>query len=196
MHQAFSLLTACSLLMQPALAAAQASKAERDRQLHEIIFKNYPPRALAAGEQGAVFFTVSLDRDAHPTTCQVTHGSGHPLLDVETCQLIMLHAVFNRARDADGRVTKQTTEGVVNWTIPGREPAPIKPIALVGTAKPEPQVCKKTVRTGTVAGVERTCMTPSEWARQSDDTKEPWEAIQGRKGMTAGDQGCIAPSGC
>jgi TonB family protein len=126
MYRGKSLFAVGLLLAQPAFAANQASKAEKNRQLSEIIFQNYPPRALAAGEQGAVFFIVRLDKDAHPTSCEVTHGSGHPLLDAETCDLIVQHAVFNSARDASGRVVKETTEGVVNWTIPGRSPEPIR----------------------------------------------------------------------
>ena len=177
MHKRFSLLTAGLLLAQPALAA--------DRQLHEIVFQNYPPRALAAGEEGPVFFTVTLDKDAHPTTCQVTHGSGYPLLDEETCKLIVQHAVFRAARDANGRVTRQTTEGVVNWTIPGHTPAPINFSPVAAKSKPEPQVCKKNLRAGTLSSVERICMTPTQWARQSDDMKKPYEDMQGKKGFTS-----------
>ena len=181
------------LLAQPVFAADQASKVEKNRQLSEIIFQNYPPRALAAGEQGAVFFIVRLDKDAHPTSCEVTHGSGHPLLDAETCELIVQHAVFNSARDANGHVVKETTEGVVNWTIPGRAPEPIKPILLTGNDKPEKQICKKTVKMGTLSGVERTCMTPTEWARQSDNQKQVYEDIQGKKGNSVcGDVGAAA----
>jgi TonB family protein len=189
------LLAAATILAQPAFAADQASKAEQKRQLSEIVFKNYPPRALAAGEQGAVFFVVSLDKDAHPTSCEVTHGSGHPLLDAETCQLIVQYAVFNSARDADGHIAKQTTEGVVNWTIPGRAPEPIKPILLTGNDKPEKQICKKNARMGSIAGVERICMTPTEWARQSDDMKQVYEDMQGKKGATT-EQMCNGGVNC
>ena len=194
MNRSVSVFAGSLLLTQPALAADQSAKAEQNRQISEVVFQNYPPRALAAGEQGAVFFVVSLDKDAHATRCEVTHGSGHPLLDAETCELIVQHAVFKSARDANGRVVKQTTEGVVNWTIPGRSPAPINPILLTGNNKPETQVCKKNVRVGTLAATERTCMTPSEWARQTDQMKEPWEEVQGRKGSTREDM-CIG-SGC
>jgi len=185
MHRCISLLAAGLVLAQPAFAADQPSKAETNRQLSEIVFKSYPPRALAAGEQGAVFFVVSLDKDAHPTSCEVTHGSGHPLLDAETCQLIVQYAVFNSARDANGHAVKQTTEGVVNWTIPGRAPEPIKPVLLTGNDKPEKQICKKNARMGTIAGVERICMTPTEWARQSDDMKQVYDDMQGRKGYSS-----------
>jgi hypothetical protein len=136
----------------------------------------------------------------------VTHGSGHPLLDSETCELIVQHAVFNASKDANGHVVKETAEGVVNWTIPGHAPVPINPVVLTGNDRPEPQVCKKTVRIGTLAGFERTCMTPSEWAKQSDQEKQTYEDIQGKKGnsvcsltgsssgMEGGISGASAPS--
>ena len=187
MHRSYSCVSVALLVAQPLLAAeSRTAKAQREQQIREVVFQNYPPRALAAGEQGAVYFIVKLDKDAHPTECEVTHGSGHPLLDIETCQLIVLHAVFKSARDANGHLIKQTAEGVVNWTIPGREQTPITPILVVGNARPEKQICKKTTRIGTLSAVERTCMTPSEWAKQSDEMKQPFYELQGRKGFTSG----------
>ena len=184
MQKYFSFVAVVVLLAQPAIAADQPTKADRDRQMHEIVFQNYPPHALAAGEEGPVFFTVALDKDAHPVSCQVTHGSGFPDLDEETCNLIVQHAVFSSARDANGRVVKQTAEGVVNWTLPGHTPAPINLTTAATSSKPEPQVCRKNVRVGTLAGVERTCMTPSEWAKQSDDMKRNYADFQGKKGAS------------
>jgi periplasmic protein TonB len=186
MGKATSLFAAALLISQPVFAADQASKAAKDRQISEIVFQNYPPRALAAGEEGPVFFTVTLDKDAHPTSCQVTHGSGHPQLDDETCKLIVQHAVFKSARDANGRLVRETAEGVVNWTIPGHTPAPISSAASAAAApaNTERQVCKKTLRMGTLADYERTCMTPSQWAHQSDEQKQTYEELQGRKGST------------
>jgi TonB family protein len=185
MGRNLSLAVAGILFAQPLFAAnPPATKAAHDQQLSEIVFQNYPPRALAAGEEGPVFFTVTLDKDAHPTSCQVTHGSGHPLLDEETCNLIVQHAVFNSARDASGRVVRQTTEGVVNWTLPGHTPAPINPTVLTASTTPEPQVCKKTLRMGTLSSYERTCMTPSQWAKQSDEQKQPYDEMQGRRGSS------------
>src|SRR5205823_4878314 len=144
-------------------------------------------RALAAGEEGPVFFNVTLDKDAHPVTCQVTHGSGYPDLDEETCGLIVQHALFSAARDPNGRLVRETAEGVVNWTLPGHTPVPINLGALATAAKPEPQICKKTVRVGTLAETDRTCMTPTEWARQSDQMKLPYDEMQGRKGFSRED---------
>jgi protein TonB len=181
MNDRLSLIAAALMMAQPVLATP-AAKQEQQRQLSEIVFQNYPPRALAAGEQGAVFFLVTLDKDAQPTSCQVTHGSGHPLLDAETCNLIVQHAVFKSARDANGHVVRETAEGVVNWTIPGRAPVPVNPVLLTDNEKPEKQVCKKNLKMGTLSGYERVCMTPTEWARQGDEMKRRYDDMQGRKG--------------
>jgi TonB family protein len=196
MGKQLSLFAAGLMLAEPPLAASQAAMADRNRQLSEIIFQNYPPRALAAGEEGPVFFTVTLDKDAHPTSCQVTHGSGHPLLDGETCNLIVQHAVFNSARNAKGQVVRETTEGVVNWTLPGHTPAPINFGEMASSAKPEPQICKKNLRMGTLASYERICLTPTEWARQSDNMKQPYEDMQGKKGFSNEDIGTCIGSNC
>ena len=185
MQKSFSFITAGLLIAQPLFAAGQPSKAERDRQLHEIVFQNYPEHALAAGEEGAVFFKVTLDKDARPMSCQVTHGSGYPDLDEETCNLIVQHAVFSAARDANGKVVSQTTEGVVNWTLPGHAPPPINMTALATSSQPERQVCKKNLRMGSLSSVERICMTPTEWAKQSDEMKQVYEDMQGKKGFTS-----------
>ena len=181
MKRSITLVALGSLLATPVLAAPQMNPAKM-QQISEVVFKNYPPRALANGEQGAVYFTVTLDKEANPTSCQVTHGSGHPLLDQETCDLIVQHATFNSVKDASGRATKSSHEGVVNWRIPGAPPVDVTPIPLNSASAPERQVCKSTVRAGTLAGVQRTCMSSSEWARMTDEARKTWDEMQGRKG--------------
>lgn len=187
-------IAATALVAQPLLAGPPQMNPKNMRQISEVMFKNYPPRALLAGEQGPVYFVVTLDKDAHPTSCQVTHGSGYPLLDQETCDLIVQHAVFNSAKDANGRVRAGVHEGVVNWTIPGQTPAPINPIPLTAETAPEKQVCRNTQRVGSLAGVQRTCMTQSEWARQTDQTRQTWRQIQGQ-GYTNCVPGGVVASG-
>ncbi len=170
----------------PTTAAEPAQKEKRMRQMTEVMFQNYPPRALAAGEQGSVFFVVKLDDKAHPTSCEVTHSSGYPLLDAETCAMIVRHGVFKSVIGPEGKLKRSTHEGVVNWTIPGKAPVPIKAIPVTASTKPDKQICKRTVRTGTLGGVERTCMTQSEWDRASKETQDFWRELQGRKGSTSG----------
>lgn len=182
----FALASAVLAAAIPAAAAEPASKEKRLRQMTEVMLQNYPPRALAAGEQGAVFFVVKLDDKAHPTSCEVTHSSGHPLLDAETCAMIVRHAVFKSVIGPNGKLKRSTHEGVVNWRIPGTAPVPVKPIPVTASTKPEKQICKRTIKTGTLGGVERTCMTQAEWDRARTETQELWGDLQGKKGTTSG----------
>ena len=182
----FALASAVLAAAIPAAAAETPDKEKRMRQMTEVMLKNYPPRALAAGDQGAVFFIVKLDDKAHPTSCEVTHSSGHPLLDAETCAMIVRHGVFKSVIGPDGKLKQSTHEGVVNWRIPGAAPVAVKAIPVTASTKPEKQICKRTVKTGTLGGVERTCMTQAEWERARKDTQEYWNELQGRKGSTSG----------
>lgn len=157
----------------------------------EVFQKLYPPRAIAAHEEGLVGFVVTLDNQGAVRRCQVTHSSGHPLLDEETCKLITMNAVFKPDPGLSPSQTK-TSEGVINWKLPASvaTPAPPKPVAVA--AAPEKMICKKSIRIGTLAAVERTCMTPSEWSKQSDAQKQFWDEQQGRKGYTRCNSGGAA----
>ena len=184
-------IAASTLLAGPA-GAAQKGEAERKQQLSEIVFQNYPAQSLAAGEQGPVYFIVNLDDKAHATSCQVTHGSGFPRLDEETCRLIVNHAVFKSALNSEGRAVKSTHEGVVNWRIPGTPQPPINPIPLAKAQAPEAKICKRKVKVGTLAGFERTCMTQHEWDLAARESQDLWSEWQGRHGSTTD---CGAGSG-
>ena len=173
------------LAAAPAFAQAADQKAAQNAANWEIFQKLYPSRALAAKEEGAVGFRVTIDGTGAVTQCQVTHSSGHPLLDEETCNLITLHAEFKPETEGS-RSQVRTREGVIAWKLPGSSTQLAAPRQLAAGSAPEKKVCKKTVRTGTLSGFERTCMTPTEWNRQADEMKEPWEDLQGKKGSTHG----------
>ena len=148
--------------------------------------KLYPKRALAAGEQGLVAFQLTLDRNGHPTACQVTHSSGHKLLDNETCDLLMMHAVFQPPKDAEGnRLAVFRTEGVINWRVPGGDTKLVSPVKVAKIDPLEKKICKRTLRIGTLAGYERTCMTAREWETQRAESLGYMDEIQG-KGFTSG----------
>jgi protein TonB len=181
-----SLIAALALLAAgPAFAQATETQAQRNASNWDIFLKLYPARALAAHEEGAVGFTVTLDAKGDVTDCQVTHSSGHPLLDQETCKLVTLNAVFH-PDPALGPSQTKTHEGVINWKLPASTAALPPPTPIAQADGLEKVVCKKSIRTGTLAGVERTCMTQREWTRQSDETKQTWDEVQGRKGSTKG----------
>ena len=163
-----------------------AITAAREAANFDTLMKYYPPRALAAREQGLVGFNVRIDKAGHPTECEVTHSSGHRRLDDETCQLVLIHAVFKPVRDAAGDKTTQISEGVVNWKIPGADGAAVMaPTKVTAANAPEKMICKRELKTGTLADYERTCMKRSEWKRMSDQMKETWEEIK-RNAVTNG----------
>lgn len=181
-----SVTIACAtMLAVPAFAQTSAQQASQNASTWDIFLKLYPARAIAAHEEGAVGFTVTLDSQGDVTDCKVTHSSGHPLLDQETCKLVTLNAVFKPDPSLGPSQTK-THEGVINWKLPASTAVLSAPQAISGNAAPEKVICKKNVRTGTLAGVERTCMTQRDWNRQSDETKQTWDELQGRKGSTHG----------
>jgi protein TonB len=188
MDKRVSLVALVALLGTAAVSQA-APPQQPSKQLSEIVFQNYPPRALAAGEQGPVYFIVKLDDHASPTSCEVTHGSGYPQLDSETCNMIVQYATFRSVLGADGKPTKSTHEGVVYWRIPGTPAPEINPIPVTAATAPEPQICKRTPRAGTLSGFNRQCMTKREWDLATRRTQDHWGEYQGRYGQVCEDQG-------
>jgi transmembrane sensor len=171
--------------VQPALPIQEAKrasvKAVRDAKNWHVLHKLYPPRALSAGEEGLVGFKVKIDSSGNPTECAITHTSGFPLLDLETCQLIMVHAVFKRPNGIS-LSQQRAYEGVVNWKLPSTPlaavPAAPKPIDVA--AAPEKLICKRARKTGSHAAFERICMTQRDWERSSDENKGIWQEQQGK----------------
>jgi TonB family protein len=168
---------AAALFVLPSYAQSQDAKAARDTLNWGIFEKLYPARALNAREEGAVGFTVTLDSKGEVTGCQVTHSSGHPLLDEETCKVVTMHAQFTPDPHLGPSQTK-THEGLIAWKLPESSPVLAAPKPILASASPEKIVCKKTLRAGTLAAFDRTCMTPTEWAKQSDQQKEPFTEAQ------------------
>jgi TonB family protein len=178
---------AALLLSAPPTSAQTAqSQAAANAANWDIFLKLYPKRALEAREEGAVGFVVTLDSRGDVTDCKVTHSSGHPLLDQETCKLVTMNAVFRPDPNLGPSQTK-THEGMIAWKLPDSTTPLTPPTAIAASSQAaEKVICKKSIATGTLASVERTCLTQREWNRQSDNAKEMWEDIQGKKGSTHG----------
>jgi periplasmic protein TonB len=169
----------------PAPATPSPEAVARDAANNEVILSEYPPRARAAGEQGSVGFKVALDREGYATSCEVVQSSGYKRLDQETCDLILNRAVFKGVRGTSGRKTNVVTTGVVNWRLPGAA-ATRAPVRTASAAKSEKKICKRKVKTGSLADYERLCATAAEWARMSENTQREWGALQGTHGSTRG----------
>ena len=167
-----------------ASAPETSAKQKRDAKNWDVLQSMYPKRALANREEGLVGFTVKIDAAGSPTECKVTHTSGHPLLDQETCQLIMIHATFKKP-DGISLSQQRLYEGVVNWKLPSTPLAavPASPAPIAASAAPEPIICKRTPKIGTLAAFERTCMTEKEWVKATAETQDYWQDVR-RKGTT------------
>lgn len=177
MRPAF-LLVAAALIAAPAIAATQRS----DLGNAETLMKLYPPRALAAGEEGLVGFEVQLDKAGHPTSCAITQSSGFPRLDQETCTVITQHAVF--AANPGVGSGSSAHKGQIAWKLPaGRTPTTLA--ANAAADKPAKTICKRVPVTGSNARFERVCMSSAQWAEAQDDTKSNYSELQG-KGFTQG----------
>lgn len=177
-------LAAALFAAAPAFGQATRPAADQNASNWDVFQRLYPPRAIKAREQGVVGFRVSIDAKGAVTDCQVIQSSGHPLLDQETCKLITLNAEFAPESGLSGSQVR-TRDGVITWKLPNSGAVLNVPQATAAGSSPEKVVCKKFVRTGTVASAERTCMTEREWARQSDDGKSTWQDAQGQ-GFTHG----------
>jgi TonB family protein len=177
-----------ALLVGAATAASAGTSTDKDRDARngEVVFSQYPARALAAGEQGSVGFNVTLDRDGYATACEVTHSSGYKRLDSETCQLILSRAEFKGIRGPDGRKTNTVAQGVVNWRLPAGTAAASTSPVRIAAAKPAKKICRRRIKTGSLADYERLCATQADWDRMAQRTKEEWGAVQGTLGSTRG----------
>ena len=152
----------------------------------EFIFSKYPPRALAAGEQGAVRFRAEVDAKGNVMGCKVTAGSGYERLDRETCDLIVNHATFKPTLDGDGKAREAIHDGIVNWRIPGAPPA--AKVALIGGKSPDEVVCKRITKTGSLVSHSRLCLTRREWVRYAEENQDRYGEVQGKYGHTREDQ--------
>jgi protein TonB len=174
------------------IAAVTATAPNQDSSVQskngEFIFSQYPPRALAAGEQGSVRFRAEVDARGNVMSCKVIEGSGHKRLDRETCDMIVDHASFKPVLDNGGIAREATHDGIVNWRIPGVAPAATK----VASKSPDEVVCKRVNKTGSLVTHSRLCLTRREWIRYAEQNQDRYGEIQGRFGSSREDQPTFA----
>jgi TonB family protein len=179
-----------SLLILASVASMTAASPDSAQSVQskngEFVFSQYPPRALAAGEQGAVRFRAEVDAEGNVLACKVTEGSGHERLDRETCDLIVDHASFKPTLDSDGKAREAIHDGIVNWRIPGAA-TPAK-VALIGGKSPDEVVCKRITKTGSLVSHSRLCLTRREWVRYAEENQDRYGEVQGRFGSSREDQ--------
>ena len=151
----------------------------RDAKNRAFVLANYPPRARAAGEQGVVYFDVSLDRDGRLRTCEVIKSSGFPRLDEETCELMVAHAEFTTVKDAGGNLVREPVHhGAIKWELPEAVVATAAPQRLADVAKPERLICRRITKPGSMVVTERRCLTARDWALSRDFAQSETKRLQ------------------
>jgi TonB family protein len=177
-----------SSLLLAALAASSAQSADIGQPVQskngEFIFRQYPPRAKAAGEQGTVRFRAEVDAKGNVMSCNVIASSGYRRLDDETCEMIVDHATFKPTFDSHGKAREAIHDGLVNWRLPGATAAAQPQVAEAKV--PDKIICKRVPKTGSLVTHSRLCMTAVEWERKSEHFQEDWGSLQGRYGSTHG----------
>ncbi len=168
-----------SLLLVAAMMSPEIGQSVESKN-GEFIFSQYPPRALAAGEQGSVRFRAEVDAKGNVMKCKVTEGSGHKRLDRETCDLIVDHASFKPTLDSGGTAREAIHEGFVNWRIPGVTPAATK----IAGKSPDEVICKRVNKTGSLVSRSRLCLTQRDWNIYAQKNQDEFGEIQGKYGST------------
>jgi TonB family protein len=81
---------------------------------------DYPPEAFKNGWEGDVGVKVHIGTDGKAHSCRILHSSGYPVLDVQTCAIVLGRARFVPARDANGNAVEDDfVVPTVRWAIDG-----------------------------------------------------------------------------
>lgn len=145
-----------------------------------FIFKKYPARALAAGEQGDVEFRAAYNKHGYVLDCEVTRSSGYRLLDNETCEIVVRHARFKPALLNQGKARRGTLNGLFEWRIPGAGQPNAPKLADGGDRMPDKLICQRVLRTGSMVIYKKQCLTKREWEILSDEVKDTLGEAQRR----------------
>lgn len=77
---------------------------------------DYPPAAIRAEEAGTSVATFTVGTDGKVASCNAS-GAG-PILDAETCKLIMRRFRYKAAQDTGGSPIAETKTQGVRWVLP------------------------------------------------------------------------------
>ena len=172
-----ALFLMATIISQPADQAYDDIGVEQTKN-GAFIFRKYPPRAKAAGEQGDVTFRAEYDKKGSILSCEVTRSSGYKRLDEETCELIVKHARFKPELLNGGKRVDGIQTGLVEWRIPGAPPPPA--VKQANFDNPDKIICKKIPRGGSLVIMSKQCLTKREWQFQADEARDTMGEAQRR----------------
>ena len=185
------LATSIALAASAAIAPARGETAQQAAN-REFIVKNYPPGALKRGEQGKVTFRLTIEPDGSLGTCDVIESSGFAGLDQETCEIMIFNARLKPVLNEEGRAIRATQTGFIVWRLPGAE-TPVAAATPATMPKPEPVICKRSQKTGSLVAMTKQCMTKAEWKQTEQATRDQMENLQARGNCGGGENPCLPP---
>ncbi|RYY36583.1 MAG: energy transducer TonB [Sphingomonadales bacterium] len=80
-------------------------------------YKDYPKAARKAKMHGRIGYALHLSDEGCPTKCEIVSTSGYPLLDIETCKLLMRRARYSPALDAEGKPIASVVSLAITWAL-------------------------------------------------------------------------------
>ena len=95
------------------------ARAKPDRNLVSYVTdSDYPPNAVDRGLSGDVGFVMLIDESGKVADCMVTSTSKVPMLDIQTCAIVMTRPRFTPAVGLDGKPTKDAVPSHIRWVLP------------------------------------------------------------------------------
>jgi hypothetical protein len=67
---------------------------------------------------GVTAFRLAVDRTGKPNRCDIVESSGFDVLDMTTCQRLMVNARFSPLRDRAGKPIEGTYSNRIRWVLP------------------------------------------------------------------------------
>ena len=93
---------------------------------------DYPDEARRHGQQGKVYYLALVDRNGKVDRCEIENSSSSETLDNATCSLIKERAVFEPARNSEGKPVYFRFHSSITWSLPYQPPVPINSWAYNG----------------------------------------------------------------
>lgn len=109
------------LAMLALIAPQQAQPPKPIDPVSWVSTAEYPPQAIQLGMQGTISFKLDVGADGKVTNCTVTASTGHPLLDRQTCDVMLRNARFQPALDAKGQPVPGVWASRYRWELPGSQ---------------------------------------------------------------------------
>ena len=81
-----------------------------------ISMDDYPPEALARGEEGTVKVKLRISREGRAVGCSVIQ-SATQALDAATCYVMMRRAKFTPAQNETGAAAEDDYDATITWKI-------------------------------------------------------------------------------